>query len=117
MANDLYLDPLTNDLAIDGLNLSVAQGAERVRQQLLIKLNLWTSEWFLDTEFGTPYLDDILGKQVSLNGAIAALKNAIFEVADIDQITSFETNFDRSARKLTINFEASTPFGLIRMTV
>jgi len=115
--NDLFLDPTNNDLAIDELNLSVAKGADRVRQQILIKLNLWVSEWFLDTEFGTPYISDILGKQISLNASIAALKKSILEVADVDRINSFSSSFDRQKRKLTITFEANTPFGLIRMTV
>lgn len=116
MANDLLLDVLTGDLAIDGLNLTVAQGADAVRQQLFLKLSIWTGEWFLDTEFGTPYVDSILGKQVTLNGAIAAIKKSILEVSDVDKITSFAYSFDRQTRKLTVNFECSTPFGLIRVT-
>jgi hypothetical protein len=116
MPNDIALDPLTGDLEVKNLNLYVIQGADRVRQQLTVKLRLWTSEWFLDTEFGTPYLDEILGKQISLSGAIAALKRSIMEVDDINQITSFNTDFDRKLRKLTVTFECSTPFGLIRVT-
>jgi len=116
MANDLLLDVSTNDLAIDGLNLTVVQGADAVRQQLFLKLCLWTGEWFLDTEFGTPYIDTILGKQVTLSGAIAAIKKSILEVTDVDKITSFEYSFDRQTRKLTVIFTCSTPFGLIRVT-
>lgn len=114
--NDLALDPVTNDLAISGLDLYIIQGADRVRQQLLIKLKLWSGEWFLDTEFGTPYLDEILGKQVSLNGAIAALKRSILEVADVQNITGFSYNFDRKSRSLSVDFQCSTPYGLIRVT-
>lgn len=114
--NDLALDPITHDLAINGLDLAVIKGADRVRQNLLIKLRLWTGEWFLDTEFGTPYIEQILGKRLSLNGAVAALKTSILEVADVTDISAFTYAFDRSARKLTVNFEVATPFGLIRMT-
>lgn len=113
--NDLALDPITGDLAINGLDLYIIQGADRVRQQLLIKLKLFTGEWFLDTEFGTPYIDEILGKQVSLNGAIAALKKSIMEVADVDAITSFTYDFDRKARSLNVSFECQTSYGLIRV--
>lgn len=116
MPNDLALDPLTGDLDVKNLDLYVIQGAERVRQQLTVKLRLWTTEWFLDTEFGTPYLEEILGKQISLAGSVAALKRSIMEVADVDKITSFNTQFDRKTRKLTIVFECSTPFGIIRVT-
>lgn len=114
--NDLLLDPDTGDLQIDILNLTVVQGAERVRQQLQIKLSLWTSEWFLDIEFGTPYLQSVLGKQITLNGAVAAIKTSIMEVNDIDQITRFNYSFDRKQRRLTVDFDCHTPYGIIRVT-
>lgn len=111
--NDLYLDPLTGDIAIDGLNASIVLGAERVRQNLYVKLKLFSGEWFLDTEFGTPYLDSILGKQITLNGAVAALKTSILEVSDVDSITRFDYSFDRAQRKLTVDFDCHTPFGIV----
>lgn len=114
--NDLSLDPVTHDLLITGLDLSVIKGADRVRQNLLIKLKLWTGEWFLDTEFGTPYLDNILGKQISLAGAVAALQKSILEVNDVAGINSFNYEFNRQSRSLAVDFEASTPYGLIRVT-
>lgn len=112
--NDLLLDPKTGDLIVDDLCVFIVQGAERVRQNLEVKLRLWTGEWFLDTEFGTPYLEGVLGKRISLNGAIAAIKKSILEVADVDRITDFQYDFNRSARRLTVNFECSTPYGLIK---
>lgn len=111
--NDLYLDPLTGDIAIDGLNASIVQGAERVKQNLYVKLKIWSGEWFLDTEFGTPYLDGILGKQITLNGAVAALKTSILEVSDVDSITRFEYTFNRQTRNLDVDFDCNTPFGRI----
>lgn len=114
--NDLALDTVTHDLLITGLDLSVIKGADRVRQNVLVKLRLWSGEWFLDTEFGTPYIERILGKQVSLSGAVAALKRSILEVNDVDRITSFSYSFNRSSRSLSVDFECSTKYGLIRVT-
>ena len=114
--NDLALDTTTHDLLISGLDLSVIQGADRVRQNVLIKLRLWVGEWFLDTEFGTPYIERILGKRLSLGGAVAALKKSILEVNDVQDITKFNYTFDRQARSLAVDFECSTPYGLIRVT-
>jgi hypothetical protein len=114
--NDLALNTETHDLLITGLDLSVIKGADRVRQNILIKLKLWTGEWFLDNEFGTPYIDNVLGKQVSLAGAVAALKKSILEVNDVSRLDSFKYSFDRQARALAVDFVAATPFGLIRVT-
>ena len=105
MSNDLLLSPDTHDLRIENNYLSIVLGAERVRQQLACKLKLWREEWFLDTEFGTPYLQSILGKQITLNGAIAAIRISIQEVADVRSITSFTYNFIRSERRLEVEFE------------
>lgn len=114
--NDLMLDPITHDLLITGLDLSVITGADRVRQNLLIKLRLWVGEWFLDTQFGTPYIERILGKQVSLNGAIAALKKSILEVNDVSNISSFIYTFNRQERKIDISFACNTTFGVVEVS-
>ena len=87
-----------------------------MRQQLLIKLKLWRGEWFLDTEFGTPYLQSILGKQLTLSGALAALKQSILEVSGVQRIVAFTYTFSNSTRKLTVTFTAETPFGIVEVT-
>ena len=110
---DLTLDTFTHDLTIVNNDLTMIDGAARVRQQLAIKLRLWTGEWFLDTEFGTPYLTNILGKQVSLAGAIAAMKVAIMEVDGVEVLPRFDFNYDRSARTLSVRFDVTTPYGLV----
>jgi hypothetical protein len=108
---DIALDKLTHDLVLIDNDLVLLDGAERVRQHLAIKLKLWVGEWFMDTEFGTPYLSDILGKQVSLAGSVAALKKSISEVDGVQSITRFEFDFNRSARNLDVNFDVQTPYG------
>lgn len=95
------------------LDLALIDKSERVRQQLRIKLQLWTGEWFLDTEFGTPYLQDILGKQLTLFGALAAIKTSIMEVTDVLEITSFKHQFNNQTRRLSVTFEVTTPYGRV----
>jgi len=95
--------------------LSLVAGAEQVRQQLLIKLKLWVGEWFLDTDFGTPYLQQILGKQLTLSGAIVALRKSITEVQGVRRIIAFGYRFDNTTRELTVAFSADTPYGIIEV--
>lgn len=112
---DIALTP-EHDLDTSALDLALVDKAEQVRQQLLIKLKLWKGEWFLDTEFGTPYLPQILGKQLTLSGALAALRKSILEVAGVRQILTFSYDFQHSTRKLTVEFTADTPYGIVEVT-
>ena len=104
-----------HDLDTSSLDLKLVDKAEQVRQQLLIKLKLWQGEWFLDTEFGTPYLQQILGKQLTLSGALAALRKSILEVEGARQILSFSYKFNNSTRKLEVEFTADTPYGIVEV--
>lgn len=105
-----------HDLDVSTLDLRLVSGADRVRQQLTIKLRLLTGEWFLDAEFGTPYLQEILGKKLTMSGALAALKKSILEVKDVIQITSFNHQFDNKTRILKVQFVVLTPFGEVEVT-
>lgn len=105
-----------HDLDVKGIDLWLVDGAEQVRQQLLIKLKLWVGEWFLDTEFGTPYLQSILGKQLTLSGAVAAIKKSILEVEGVLTIQEFTYDFSSSARKLTVDFSVNTAFGVVEVS-
>lgn len=110
---DLKLDS-TGDLDLQRNDLMWVDGAERVHQQLQIKLKLWKGEWFLNTAFGTPYLEQILGKQITLNGALAALKNSINEVDGVQEIEQFNYDFNRKTRQLNVSFSVKTPYGLVK---
>ena len=111
---DIALDN-NHDLDTKALDLSLVEGAKQVQQQLLIKLKLWRGEWFLDTDFGTPYLENILGKQLTLSGAIAALRKSILEVKGVRQINYLNYKFSNETRILKVDFIADTPFGLVEV--
>lgn len=104
-----------NDLDLSRGDMRLIDGAERVRQQIAIKLKLWQGEWFLDTDFGTPYLAAILGKQLTLSGAIAAIRKSVLEVEGVRKITGLTYNFDSAARSIAVAFTAETPYGLVEV--
>lgn len=96
-----------------GGNIQFVDGADRVRQQLEFRLSLWRGEWFLNSDFGTPYEQNILGKALSLDGALAAIRAEILSVEGVNTITSFDYTFERKERKLSVTFECSTTYGKI----
>jgi len=105
-----------HDLDTSTLDFVLLTNDDRIRQHLLIKLKLWRGEWFLDTEFGTPYLQQILGKQLTLSGALAALRKSILEVDGVNQILEFNYNFSNHTRLLTVNFTVKTRYGQIEVS-
>lgn len=112
---DIALTP-SHDIDASSLDLTLVDKGEQVRQQLLIKLKLWRGEWFLDTEFGTPYLQQILGKELTLSGALAALRKSILEVPGVRRILLFSYSFSNQERRLTVEFTVDTEFGTVELT-
>jgi len=92
--------------------LQYADGAERVRQQLEVRLSIFRGDWFLDGEFGVPYLDSILGKRITLNGALSAIRTEILAVEGVIKLNSFDYNLDRKKKLLSVEFEAQIDYGI-----
>lgn len=99
----------------------LVRGAERVRQQLEFHLSLWTGEWFLDTDFGTPYRTDVLGKigsnRLTLDAAVASIRTQILKVDGVTGIISLDYKFSQPTRTLSINVEVNTEYGIVTYRV
>lgn len=102
------------DLDLSSGDLRMIDGLERVRQQLEIKLSLWVGEWFLDTEFGTPYLQKILIPAGSLNPPRDALRRSALEVEDVTDVM-LKLDLDKPQRKLSVKLSAQSPFGTVNI--
>lgn len=94
-------------------DIQYVKSAERVRQQIEFRLSLWRGTWFLDGNFGTPYLQQILGKALSLDAVVAAFRTEIMKVEGVESITRFDYSFDRRQRALSINLECNTDYGIV----
>lgn len=114
MSYDIQLDPLTHDLVIAPPgDLQLVDGAARVAQQIKVTLLLFLGEWFLDTDFGVPYLEQVLVKNPNFAGVNALLRARILDVPGVTRIVSLAMDMDRQARTLSVTFSAETPFGLV----
>lgn len=79
-----------------------------VGQTVKNRLSLWTGEWFLDKESGTPWLGDILGESVT---AEAVLRDRILDTTGVNEILLFESSFNPNSRKLTVTATIETIYG------
>lgn len=95
---DLKLDK-TNDLTLtDGDLVLTTTRTEIAAQTLGITLKTYRGEWFLNSNFGVPYLQEIIGvakkKEVVDRIFLAEIANNIY----IDSINSYNSAFDRDDR-------------------
>ncbi len=102
---DLYLDPDTNDLVYaDGIFQAVSDYKELLRQRLYMQLNTFMGEWFINTDFGMPYRESILIKNITQAEVDAIFITKINEEDLVDEIVSYEGSLDKSTRKYSASF-------------
>lgn len=82
--------------------------AEGVAQNVMTRLALWRGTWFIDTDEGTPWLQEILGKHDAVD---VVLRSRILETPGVISIQSFESILDPDTRRLNVTAVINTRFG------
>lgn len=99
---DLLMDKDTKDLVfVNGECPVVKELTAVVAQRLIIRLRTLYREWFLNDEYGVPYLERILGHKVKKVTVDAILQENIYKergVAEIVSFTSTMVNRDYSCQ-------------------
>lgn len=85
--------------------------AESVAQNVRSRLMLLQGEWFLDTDAGVPYLQNITRKPMDLAFAESVFKQTVLETDGVSSIDSFSMTFDSSARELVVSITVITIYG------
>jgi hypothetical protein len=99
----LALDAQTHDLflAPDG-NLAMAEDNEAIAQHAKQRLLFYRGEWFLDTEAGVPWFQEIFVRPHN-DGIIEALiKREILDTDGIAELTDFEMQVDGRKRSIQV---------------
>ena len=89
---------------------------ERVKYNLKIKLWVFRGEWFLDTTVGLPYYENILIKNPNVPNIDSIIKVTILDTEDVNEILAYQSDYDNTLRKLTVDFTVNTTFGILSMT-
>jgi hypothetical protein len=124
---DLALGRSSHDLVFEGVPRATGHqprfaikpisGADRVAQQVKMTLLTFLSEWFLDVNWGVPYLEEILVKNPRLSSVEHILRSKIKNVPDVETITSFAMTYNRQGRYLSVAFSANTLLGPIKDSI
>lgn len=109
----LNIDTTTKDLTIVSGQFAEVSGLTAVGQRVRARLFTLVNEWFLDLEFGVPYLDNILGQaKPNLVTVAAIFKREIRKSLRDDAIlTSLNLQFESSTRVLTVSTLITDPDG------
>lgn len=110
---DIALHANDHDIIIKDGDFLIIDNAERVAQQIKVRILTFLGEWFLDNTHGIPYLEYILVKQPNPALIKQILSEQISAVNDVKSLTSIELDYDVKNRTLIVNYEVTTDFGLI----
>lgn len=87
---------------------------EAIEQTIKTRLNLISKEYWRNVSDGTPWFSSILGK-VNSQSTVAAkeqiIKERILETFGVLSIASWDSDFDRSGRKISITAQIITEVG------
>ena len=117
--SDILLDTLTNDLIVEGGQITLIDNREELaRQRLLITLRTFRGEWFKNINFGVPYIENdnnkiaLLGKS-SKRLLDIELQRQILDIEDIESIEDYTSVLDTTSREIVVTFSAVTKSGAI----
>jgi len=82
---------------------------QTVAQRLKIRLLTFQEEWFLDTTYGVPWFQRLLGKKQTSKSAIDLIfQQKILEEDGVKEITSFESTFTNRQYSLIFKVKVVT---------
>lgn len=103
---DLLLNEDTNDLVfLNGACPVTQKLTDVVSQRLKITLYTFLGEWFLDTDIGVPYFQQIFGKVRSKSTVDLIFQRIIANDPDVIEILSFESELSATTRGYSMTFQ------------
>lgn len=111
--DDDPLSPNYGDLLYDNQEAKTTEDqADSVAQRLTIKLRTFRGEWFINTNNGIPYYQEIFGKVRNKQSIDLIFQQQILEEPDVVEIVEFSSVID-VGRTYSINFRVRTTLGQI----
>lgn len=101
------------DIDVTSNSPYLVTGVDEVEQLLRQRLRTFYGEWFLDTEIGVPYFQDIFQKNPNPVSIESAFKNVILNTPGFQELSEFQLDIDASLRSLTLTFSGISTSGII----
>lgn len=97
------------DIATSGTQFKTGKAA--IAQTIRTRLSLWLGEYFRNINDGTPWIQEILGKQFSEQTRESAIKRRIEGTVGVQEITQFDADFDLTTRAYIVTCSVITNDG------
>lgn len=102
---DLQLDQATHDLVFVNGECPVTTGlVDSVTQRLIIRLRTFWGEWFVDTTYGVPWLERVLGHKVKRSSIDIVIQENILKDQYVSQVVAFKSSLSEIDRKYECQF-------------
>lgn len=93
-----------NDFYFENKKLAIISGNntdEEILQRIKVRLKFFKDEWFLNSEHGLPYFQDILGsKNLDFNIIESILREQILQVEGVKEILESSIDYDKNQREI-----------------
>lgn len=88
-----------------------------VIQRLYIRLRTFLGEWWLNVEYGVPWLERILGQKGNKSTVDMVIQEQILAEAGVAQISYFTSSYDNPSRTYSCSFRVKTITGQESSTI
>lgn len=79
------------------------------------RLRLWLAEWFLDTSDGTPYREQVLGRNTEATRD-PVLRYRLLDTPGVTELATYDSVLNRDTRKFEVSATLVTAYGAASIT-
>lgn len=107
---DFKLNSTYYDLSIVNGGIVPVTTSDEVSQNVAIRLQTYLGEWFLDTNLGLPWYQNILGGK-DVRSANLVIRNQIVGTTGVSKVETFNSLWATTTRQLSLYATISTIYG------
>jgi hypothetical protein len=99
----LALDPETHDFFVgDDGSLAIVEDAEAVGQLAKQRLMTYLGEWFLDTQVGVPWFQEVFVRPFNELVTESHIKRTILNTRGVEELVAFEMRINWTIRQIDV---------------
>jgi len=101
-----------NDLYFTNNRITILSGSntdEEILQRMKVRLKFFKNEWYLNSEHGLPYFENILGtKNIDLNILESIFREQLLAIEGVKEITESSVDYNENERQVIYSFSATS---------